>query len=375
MARSAQLKPQAQNSIMDISLLKKFTPFDGMQEEYLYEALDHIKIAEFHKGHMLFKRGRAIAARYFLLDGHIDLIDSRYQAQPMNGGTQNARTMLNPESPTRCSCVIKDPTAKVFSIDAETLDRLTAWSESAEAAFESEMDGKSDVFFNPSATGQFDVLEVDDETSSDWMSALLKSPLFTRVPLTHVQDLFSRFSDSTTNAGDVIIKEGQKGDYFYVIAKGRVRISNHLGSIDVELGPGQHFGEEALLGATLRNATVTMIQNGELKRLNSDDFQALLTEPVLEFTTEAGLSDLDKPYKLIDVKMPLEYRAFHRKGSINLPLARLRRTIPELANSSTYVIAGDAGSRAKIAAHLLCQAGFDAVILKSPDIDAPELVE
>ena len=67
--------------------------------------------------------------------------------------------------------------------------------------------------------------------------------------------------------------------------------------------------------------------------------------------------------KLLDGKMPMEYRAHHVKGSINLPLARLRATIPELAKTTSYVIASDAGSRAKIAAHLLCQAGFDAYIL------------
>ena len=38
-------------------------------------------------------------------------------------------------------------------------------------------------------------------------------------------------------------------------------------------------------------------------------------------------------------------------------------TMPELARTNAYVVAGDAGSRARIAAHLLCQWGFDAYIL------------
>ena len=343
---------------MDAELLKKFTPFDGMQPDYLNEALEHIKLEELSKGHMLFKRGRAIAARYFLVEGHVDLIDSQYSAQSIVGGGNNAKSMLNPESPTRCSCVIKDPRAKVFSIDAEVLDRLTAWSESADAAFEAEMYAKQDINFDPAATGQFDVVEMEEETSNDWMSSLLKSPLFSRVPLTSVQDLFSRFEDVYVRKGDTIIKEGEKGDFFYVLAKGQALIKNHSESVNVEIGPGQHFGEEALLGNTLRNATITMIQDGELKRLNADNFQALLSEPVLQYTDNSALAALGKPYKLIDVKMPLEYRSFHVKGSINLPLARLRSTMPELANTNTYVITGDAGSRSKIAAHLLCQAGI-----------------
>ncbi len=352
---------------MEIDVLKSFTPFDGLQEEYLLEALEHIKVETYSKGQMLFKRGRAVASRFFLLEGQVDLIDSQYHAQSIKGGSAAAKSMLNPDSPTRCSCVVKDPSVMIFQIDAETLDRLTAWSESAESAFEAEMSARDGQPFDPSSTGQFDVITVDEESSSDWMSALLKSPLFERVPLTHVQDLFSRFKDRSVKKGERIIKEGEKGDFFYVIAKGGARITNHSGNVDVVIGPGQHFGEEALLGQTLRNATITMLQDGELKMLEAEDFQSLLTEPVLLYTDTPSLATLDKPYKLIDVKMPLEYRAFHAKGSINLPLARLRATIPELAKTNAYVIAGDAGSRSKIAAHLLCQAGFDAYILQDKD--------
>lgn len=345
--------------------LKKFAPFNSLQDEYLEEALESIKYEEVPKGHMLFKRGRAVGSRFFLVEGRVDLIDSQYRAQTMKGGTVMATTTLNPESPTRCSGMVKSASASVFSIEAETLDRITAWSESAEAAFEAEMSDKQ--IFDPSATGQFDVVSVEEELSNDWMSSLLKSPLFSRVPLTHVQDLFSRFEDQHVEKGEVVIKEGQKGDFFYVLAKGSAHITNQSGSVDLMVGPGQLFGEEALLGATLRNATITMTERGELKRLGSEDFQALLSEPVLQYVSNEQLASLDKPHKLIDVKMPMEYRAFHEKGSINLPLARLRITIPELAKTNSYVVAGDAGSRAKIAAHLLCQSGFDAYILEPED--------
>lgn len=351
---------------MEREVLKKFVPFDSLQDEYLDEALENIKQEDVPKGSMLFKRGRAIVSRYFLVEGKVDLIDASYKSHLVKGGTIQAKTMLNPESPTRCSGIVKSPSAIVFSIEAETLDRITAWSESAEAAFEAEMSDKQ--IFDPSATGQFDVVAVEEELSNDWMSALLKSPLFSRVPLTHVQDLFSKFEEKFADKGEVIIKEGQKGDFFYVMSKGSARIQNHSGSVDVVVGPGQLFGEEALLGSTLRNATITMMERGELKRLGADDFQALLSEPVLQYVTTGEVASLDKPHKLIDVKMPLEYRAYHKEGSINLPLARFRTTMPELARTTAYIIAGDSGSRAKIAAHLLCQAGFDAYILQDDEV-------
>jgi CRP-like cAMP-binding protein len=352
---------------MDKELLKKFVPFNDLQDEYLDEALGQIKVETFKKGQMLFKRGKAIAARYFLLEGRVELIDSSYVSSSVRSGSVNATGVLNPESPTRCSCIAKDPVVKAFCVDAEALDRLVAWSESAESAFEAERSEKLDADLNTGVTGQFDVVSVEEEETTDWMSALLTSPLFGKVPLTLVQDLFSRFSDLKVRKGDVIIKEGEKGDYFYVVSKGRARIRNNTNTVDVVVEAGQHFGEEALLGGTLRNATITMEQDGELKRLDAENFNSLLTEPVLQYISKENMQGL-KSHKLIDVKMPLEYRAHHEKGSINLPLARLRATIPELAKTTAYVIASDAGSRAKIAAHLLCQSGFDAYILAAEEI-------
>jgi CRP-like cAMP-binding protein len=349
---------------IDRELLKKYTPFEGLQDEYLDEALEAVKIENVKKGQMLYKRGKAVGTHYYLVEGRVELIDSQYIATAVRGGTETAKSALNADSPTKTSCVVKDDLAVIFSIDVEALDRLTAWSESAEAAFAAEQDARN-IDFNPAATGQFDVVDVGDDNDNDWMSALLKSPLMNRVPLTHVQDLFSKFEDSKLKAGEVVIKEGEKGDYFYVIASGSARITNHSDSVDVVMEPGQHFGEEALLGSTLRNATVTMLEPGILKKLNAKDFVELLSEPVLQYVHERSLAQFDKPYKLLDVKMPLEYRANHVKGSINVPLSRLRSTIPELAKTNVYVVSGDAGSRANIAAHLLCQAGFDAFILES----------
>jgi len=357
---------------IDHEKLKQYSPFDGLQEEYLLEALEQLNVEEIDKGQMLFKRGRSNTKRYFLLEGRVDLIDSQYNIQSLRGG-HGAFTTLNPDSPTKSSCVVKESTALVFSIESEVLDRLTAWSESAESAFEAEMSSREN--FDPTSTGQFDVLSVEDEFSNDWMSSLLSSPLFSRVPLTLVQDLFSKFEDFEGEVGQTVIKEGELGDYFYVLASGEVRITNRSGSVDVEIGPGQHFGEEALLGETLRNATVNITKPALLKRLGADEFKSLLTEPVLEFLSVSDLEQMDKPLKIIDVKMPLEYRASHFEGAINLPLSRLRSAMNELAQSSVYAIPDDCGSRAKIAAHLMCQAGFDAYILLASEQGEEELTE
>ncbi len=345
---------------MERNDLKKFIPFSELEDQYLDDILAQVTEKTFHKGEMLFKRGRPVAERYYLLSGRVDLIDAGYKAATIEGGDDKVSNTLNPESPTRCSCIAKS-LVQVFTIEAEVLDRIVSWSESA--AYANEEPEAPDTV----VTGEIEVSSISDEEATDWMSSLLQSPLFTRIPLTQVQELFTRFEDMDVKQDQVVVKEGEPGDYFYVLAAGRARVTNRSESVDVVLEPGSYFGEEALLGATPRNATITMLEGGSVKKLVSEDFESLLKEPILKYVQRDELQTLDKPFKLIDVKMPIEYRLSHEAGSINLPLSRLRSSLTELGKTSAYVVPDDAGSRADIAAHLLCQAGFDAYILKSEE--------
>lgn len=340
--------------MLDIHTLKSFIPFNGLEDEYLQEALTKIEVKEFKKGQMLFKRGRPVSTKYFLLEGQVDLINSAFYVSTVLSGSATANTALNTESPTTSSAVAKSASVRAFTIDSEALDRLTTWSQAAAA-------GPEDSDFS---TGEFEVEELSDD-GGDWMAALLQAPLFSKVPLSQVQELFMRFEDISYKKGELVVKEGEEGDYFYVLASGSAHVYNHSDSVDLVIHPGQYFGEESLLGNTPRNASVKMLANGRLKRLNSENFNSLLKAPVVKYTEEKQLDKLGKPYKLLDVKMPMEFRISHMPGAINIPLSRLRNSLPELGRANIYIVPDDAGSRADIAAHLLCQAGFDAFILKN----------
>ncbi|WGP00276.1 cyclic nucleotide-binding domain-containing protein [Saccharophagus degradans] len=354
--------------MITVKQLKSFIPFKGLDTKYIEEALNQIRVETFARGTMLFKRSKPLAMKYYLVEGDVDLIDSEFYCVSVKSDTKRAQSALNSESPTKCSALAKS-SVTVFTIETELLDRIVAWSQTSANTLDtvlevSEEGANTTIGSSFSSNDSFMVEELSDD-SGDWMSALLQSPLFSRIPVTQVQELFSRFEDVHAEAGERIITEGERGDYFYVLASGEARIHNRSESVDVRLRPGSHFGEEALLGATLRNATVEMTADGILKRLGSEDFIALLKAPVLKYIEDNSLQSFDKPYKLIDVKMPIEYRLNHMPGSINVPLSRLRNTMPELGRSNVYLVPDDAGSRADIAAHLLCQAGFEAMILKT----------
>ena len=67
-------------------------------------------------------------------------------------------------------------------------------------------------------------------------------------------------------AGQAVIRQGDPGDYYYVMREGRANVSRKAESGKVvmlgELGAGQGFGEEALLAGAPRNATVVMLTPG-----------------------------------------------------------------------------------------------------------------
>jgi CRP/FNR family cyclic AMP-dependent transcriptional regulator len=82
--------------------------------------------------------------------------------------------------------------------------------------------------------------------------------------------------------GEVVFHEGDPGDTLHLIAKGRVavRVTTLLGEVATLaiLGPGDFFGELALLGPMTRTATVTAIEQAETVAIHREEFDALKRE-------------------------------------------------------------------------------------------------
>jgi MFS family permease len=118
---------------------------------------------------------------------------------------------------------------------------------------------------------------LDGETLAPAELALLRRlALFRPLPPATLDQLASNLIAVSATDGDEIIRQGDSGDRFYVIAKGEVDVLSDGRPVGT-LGEGDYFGEIALLRDVPRTATVTARGDVELFALERDEFLGAVT--------------------------------------------------------------------------------------------------
>ncbi len=115
---------------------------------------------------------------------------------------------------------------------------------------------------------------------SDPVTAVLRqSPLFETLSEGQLAKMVKHGEGLRLGDGDVLAKEGQQSEAFFVLLEGRVTVEMAIGGQTVPistLGPGDVFGEQGLLLQAPRTATVRARGSAEVLRFNSHIFQTLL---------------------------------------------------------------------------------------------------
>jgi len=339
---------------MDSKLLEKvktLAPFSDMSDDDTKEVLEKAKIIKYPEGKMVFKREQEDPYVYWLITGSVDLLDENFEARNRKANEEATRQPIDNNSPHRYTAVTTEET-RVLRADRTTVG----------------------LFAPTDHAGDYTVTDTEEEEDVDWMSNLLSSPLFEFIPPTNIQTLFSKFEEAEYEAGDVVIRQGEQGDYFYVIQSGRARIERGSGdktALLASLKAGDSFGQDALISDVPRNATVTMESKGTLMRLAEPDFESLLMSPVLETVTEDETREMvetgDPKTYIIDVRNPRELEKGKMEGAINIPLLLLRKNLSKLKPEAVYVTTSHRGRRAELAAYILNENGFTAYALKRGD--------
>ncbi|HKT74862.1 MAG TPA: cyclic nucleotide-binding domain-containing protein [Steroidobacteraceae bacterium] len=333
-----------------VQLLKTFAPLDGLKRDNLAALAKKVSVRTMGAGRLLFKEGETDKRTVWLVGGMVEIQEGDRTIAMIRGGTPEARNPLYPHLPRKVTARAVDEVS-YLSIDSELLDVMITWDQ----------------------TGTYEVSELQSQAETaggdDWMTTLLQTKAFHRIPPANIQAIFMRLQRLPLKAGEIVIKQGDEGDYFYVIVSGKCVVTretplNREGIKLAELGVGDTFGEEALIAEAKRNATVTMLTDGVLMRLNKQDFRELMNEPLLQWVSyDQAREIIERGGKWLDVRLPSEYQNLAIEEAVNIPLYFIRLKLSTLDRSVPYVVYCDTGRRSSAAAYILVERGFDAYVL------------
>jgi CRP-like cAMP-binding protein len=334
-----------------VQLLKTFAPLDGLKRENLLALSKKVRVRTLTAGRLLFKEGDTDKRTIWLVSGMLELREGDRTVGIVHGGTPETRSALSPQLPRRMSARAMDEVS-YLSIDSDLLDVMITWDQ----------------------TGTYEVAELQAQLENaggdDWMTTLLQTKAFHRIPPANIQAIFLRMQRVPFRTGEVVIKQGDEGDFFYVIVNGRCLVTretplNKDGLKLAELGVGDTFGEEALIAEAKRNATVTMLSDGVLMRLAKQDFRELMNEPLLQWVGYDQARDIvARGGKWLDVRLPSEFQNLRIEEAVNIPLYFIRLKLSALDRKVAYVVYCDTGRRSSAAAYILVERGFEAYVLK-----------
>jgi CRP-like cAMP-binding protein len=106
---------------------------------------------------------------------------------------------------------------------------------------------------------------------------LKRVPLFHGLDEKHLRSLAQSFTERSFTSGQELVTEGKGGVGFFVIESGEARVSVE-GADRRTLGPGDYFGEIALIDGGLRTATVTATADGKMHGMTPWQFRPLVEE-------------------------------------------------------------------------------------------------
>ncbi len=333
--------------LVDKAVLKTLVPPQSLNAENFQELASKTVIEDVAAGRLLFKKGDVDRKNVYVLSGDVELIGSDGKVTVVRGGTPDARHAIANQQPRQITAKARN-NATITRIDSDLLDILLTWDQLSGIEVEE--------------------VSSDEEESGDWMTRILQSKAFLRIPPANIQHMFMRLQELPVKAEQAIINQGDDGDYYYIICHGRCKVTresaNGASVTLAQLSDGDAFGEEALISANKRNASIIMETDGLLMRLSKSDFEELLKAPMLnDVDLKKAKEMVGKGAVLMDVRMESEHKAGSIKGSMNIPLFMLRLKAESLDKSKSYICYCETGRRSSAAAYLLSEQGFDCYVL------------
>jgi len=329
-------------------VIRKLVPLERLPSAIFAELCAEMNIEEIEDA-FLFKKGNTDTHLIYLISGEVILQADGLVVEVISAASESARFALAHQIPRKIDAVANG-LVRILRLDADIVNNPPP------------LIYKEDKSYM--------VIEESEDGSDDWMAALLKTPIFQRLPPANLQKILLNLKDVSFSKGETIVEQGGTGDYYYLIKSGQCQVSRKpsLNAKEIrlgQLGTGDTFGEDALLSDVARNVTVTALTDTTLLRLDKQQFITLIKEPSLKFVDyDQMLKELKHGANLLDVRTQDEYEARHLKNSINVPFFSLRMYLKSLKRGKPVIVVCSNGKVSEAAAFLLLRNKFEAMILK-----------
>ncbi len=336
------------------SILQTLIPISNLSKDSIELIVPGSRVKAVSKGNIVFSEGDNDDYAFYLLKGELKLISTDNTDFRIYSETDGARYPLAQFQPRQYTAKAEEDSL-ILCIDKTLMDSLLIGND-------------ADI---STCNSGLEVNDIGNDEDEDWMTRILQSPLYTNISVENIQKIFSKIESIDVRKGDVIVNQGDNGDYYYIIQSGRCQISRKptptaQGINLAQIREGDAFGEEAIIANTKRNASVTMLTDGRLMRLSKDDFVELILFSILQKVDyETAQAIEEKGAIWLDVRYPDEYQDYSIEASVNIPLNILRLQVGKLDRSRQYITCCDSGSRSSIAAFILAQHGYDVYQLNS----------
>lgn len=334
--------------------LRRLDPVFNLSPDQIDELASQTAIERHAAGSVLFREGDDDHHLVFLLKGDVQLITSGAEQELVAATSPQALRALGGSRPRSVTATCVNA-CETIRLDGDLLEAMITWGQLATQEPEVVMTGDG-------------IFTVD---KGSWLKKMVKSPTFKNLPPANIEQLLDKLEPIKVHAGQVIIRQGDPGDYFYMIDQGSALVTRQAGddeeeSIELaELSEGRAFGEAALISDKPRNATVSMMSDGVLLRLSKSDFLTLLNEPNVRWIEYAAAKALVPPKAAwLDIRLQSEYSTAHLPGALNIPVQQLHRRARDLDRNVAYICYCDSGRRSSAASFILKQHGLEAYVLK-----------
>lgn len=330
------------------TLARDLYPLSRLSPERLAELREGMHLKTLEAGTFLFRRGESPREIQYVVAGQVELIDAFDREVATLSADQGADPTPLPERLPSCHDARATVETQVLLVDRQHLQVLL---DRDRAHPPQSGDGRSARPVAPPRS---------------WRESFLRARGYARVPSPKMEAAVSRMEPVTARAQDIVIRQGEAADYFYVLAEGRCAVLQELADIPepvkvTEYTVGASLGEDALISGNPRNATVRMLTDGQLMRLPGSDFRELL-QPWLARPVGAAdaMALLARGARWLDVRLPAESGSRRLPNSLRVPHPVVRARLFNADPAVTYIVVCATQRESPVIAYMLSKYGIDA---------------